>query len=105
MDWEMENTHMHSIMMIPAGSAEDLTTADWDELWRQCAGDSARSTDPRARFAESVEAVLNYLTKMDLLQEAMIGISDPLRYVQRVMHGHSMFSTGGMLRTQTAGFC
>jgi hypothetical protein len=88
------------VMLFPSGLAEDIDAVQWDELWHKCAGDLARDCDPNARIAENTESVVNYLTKsfwLDFVEDADIGIADPLRYVHRVQHGHSKFSYGGIL--------
>jgi len=97
---DLENCHLHFVMLFPSGLAEDIDAVQWDELWHKCAGDLARDCDPNARIAENTESVVNYLTKsfwLDFVEDADIGIADPLRYVHRVQHGHSKFSYGGIL--------
>jgi hypothetical protein len=102
---EMENVHMHLVMLFPAGQKENVNAIQWDDLWQKCAGELARDCDPAAGIAKSPESVINYLTKnqaWDFEQDAAIGIEDPLRYVCRVANGHSKFSGGGQLRFHVA---
>lgn len=102
-DPDMENVHTHVILLFPSGAVEDLRGINWDALWRQCAGELARDTDPDWGTARAPEAVVAYLTKnqvWDFEEDGMIGLDDPARYVRRVRCGHQKFSYGGRLRLQ-----
>jgi hypothetical protein len=98
---QAENVHMHFVMIFPPGQKETVDAIDWNPLWSECVGDLARDTDPRARYAEVPQDVINYMTKgmnWDYAEDGRIGATDPRRYIQRVENGHARFSYGGVLR-------
>lgn len=100
-DYERENCHLHFVMLFPAGVTEEVNAIQWERLWAECAGELVGDTDPYARMAESVNDVINYLTKgfaWDFADDGRVGAEDPRRYVNRIQHGHATFSSGGLLR-------
>jgi hypothetical protein len=104
-DPALENVYLHLLLLFPAGQAEAVDALDWETLWRQAAGELARGTDPKASLVRSPKAVAAYLTKSadkDFVQDALIGIEDPRRYIQRIDTGHNKFRSGGALTFHTS---
>jgi hypothetical protein len=97
----LENCHLHFVMLFPPGVVEPVSAIAWDDLWKACAGEFARDTDPNAGIANEPGDVARYMTKSmdwDFFEDAAIGIADPQRYIHRIRHGHTKFSGGGSLR-------
>jgi len=101
MNPEQENAHLHFVILFPRGQYDKVMGVDWNELWKTSAGVFARDTDPAWGVAAEPEAVIAYMTKgqpWDFLDDGLVGLSDPRRYVERVKNGHAKFSGGGALR-------
>lgn len=95
----LDNVHLHTLLLFPIGSEDEMRQMDWPELWGRCAGASARDACPEVAYDASGAAC--YMTKSldsDFLEDAEIGIANPERYVLRVRHGHTKFSSGGKLK-------
>ena len=96
---ELENIHMHALLLFPAAWKEEMHAFDWHEQWKRCAGATARDVLPKVVYKE--RGIITYINKSadsDFMEDGQIGIEDPRRYVQRIVTGRNKFSSGGALR-------
>jgi hypothetical protein len=101
-DRTLDYAHAH-ILIVASHDSEDYSRQDWDNIWVK----TKAAKFPRRAKVEKVRnpiAVMKYLTKAryeDLRDDALTGIDDPVRYLQRM--GYRLDRDGDWDRFSTSG--